>query len=70
MKKLALVSIRFYQNYIAKAVPLGPCRFSPSCSEYTYQAIERYDIIKGSFLGLKRILRCNPLAKSGLDPVK
>jgi len=48
----------------------GSCRFIPSCSEYTYQAVARYGTIKGLFLGFKRILRCNPLFKGGVDPLK
>ena len=70
MKKLALASIKFYQNYISKHFPVTVCRFQPSCSVFTYQAIERYGIIKGSFLGMKRIIRCNPFSKGGYDPVK
>jgi len=46
------------------------CRFEPSCSKYTYQAIEKYGVIKGGFLGAWRIFRCNPFSKGGLDPVK
>ena len=45
------------------------CKFYPTCSEYTKQAIEKYGCLKGSFLGLKRILRCNPFSKGGYDPV-
>ncbi|OGC47729.1 membrane protein insertion efficiency factor YidD [candidate division WWE3 bacterium RIFCSPHIGHO2_01_FULL_35_17] len=49
---------------------LKVCRFQPYCSEYSYQAIEKYGIIKGSFMGIYRILRCNPFSKGGLDPVQ
>ena len=68
MRKAILVLIRFYQKYLS---PLKPptCRFEPTCSTYTYQAVERFGVFKGLLLGLWRILRCNPLSKGGLDPV-
>jgi len=50
--------------------PHGFCRFYPTCSEYGYQAIEKYGIIKGGLLAFGRILRCNPFSKGGHDPVK
>lgn len=50
--------------------PNGWCRFHPTCSEYGYQAIKKYGIIKGGFMALWRIVRCNPWNKGGNDPVK
>lgn len=47
----------------------GTCRFTPTCSQYTYEAVERYGIVKGILLGLKRIAKCHPFNKGGLDPV-
>ena len=78
MKIVFLKIIRVYQTYISpdhskigKALhPYGFCRFHPTCSQYTYQAIEKYGILKGSFMGTKRIFRCNPWNKGGIDPVK
>ncbi len=74
MDKILLKAIRFYQKVNTYFVPSKVfergCRFYPTCSEYTYQAIERYDTIKGLFLGLKRIVRCHPFSKGGNDPVK
>ena len=49
--------------------PNGYCRFTPTCSEYTYQAVERYGIIKGGFMDLWRVLRCNPFNDGGYDPM-
>lgn len=71
MKNLALAAIRLYQKYISgRFIFANVCRYQPTCSHYTYSAIERYGIIKGSFLGLVRILRCTPFSKGGFDPVK
>jgi len=69
MKKILVFLIIKYQRYIS---PLfgKKCRFYPSCSEYTKQAIEKYGTLKGCFIGTKRILRCNPFSKGGYDPLK
>jgi len=68
MKYIGMGMIRVYQMTLAKALPPA-CRFEPSCSHYTYEAIEKYGLIKGSWLGFKRILRCNPFNPGGYDPV-
>ena len=68
MKLIALGLIRFYQRFISPAL-LPSCRFTPSCSHYTYEAIERYGVIRGGWLGLKRISRCHPWNPGGYDPV-
>jgi putative membrane protein insertion efficiency factor len=68
MKRFALVLIRLYQNTISRALPPS-CRFTPSCSHYTYEAIEKYGFARGGWLGVKRIARCHPLNPGGYDPV-
>lgn len=71
MKKLAIIMVKFYQNYISKyLLPGRRCRFYPTCSQYTLEAIEKYGFLKGGFMGFKRILRCNPFNPGGYDPVK
>ncbi len=68
MKSLALWLIRFYRRFISPMFP-SSCRYTPTCSLYTYQAIERYGLIKGGWLGIKRISRCHPWHPGGYDPV-
>ena len=68
MKQLALFLLRVYKRFVSAALPPS-CRFTPSCSEYTYEAIDRYGFIKGAWAGIKRIIRCNPFNPGGYDPV-
>ena len=71
MKKFALMLIRFYQKFLSpENLGIEVCRFEPSCSRYTYQAVQKYGVIKGSLMGFWRILRCKPFNKGGHDPVK
>lgn len=65
---LALGLIRAYQLTLSHLM-FTQCRFTPSCSRYTYEAVERYGALRGSWLGLKRILRCHPFNPGGYDPV-
>jgi len=67
--KLYQKTLSFDHGPLGRVFPFFGCRFHPSCSQYTYQAIEKYGIIKGSWLGLKRIVRCHPRSPGGHDPV-
>ncbi len=64
-----LILIRGYQLTFSKALPPNTCRFYPSCSHYGYQAVYKYGALKGGWLALKRIFRCNPWNPGGIDPV-
>lgn len=72
MKKILIWLIKQYQNHISKWLTSKNinCKFYPTCSEYTKQAIEKYGAGKGTLLGIIRILRCNPFSKGGYDPLK
>lgn len=72
MKKIGILMILFYKKYISPIFHfLGvECKYYPTCSEYTRQAIEKYGFFKGLFLGIIRILKCNPFSKGGYDPLK
>lgn len=67
IKKIILFLIKCYQKISAYTPPR--CRFYPTCSEYTRQAIEKYGIVKGGILSVKRIVKCHPLNEGGYDPV-
>lgn len=69
MKVILLKIIKFYQICISPYKRYCSCRFYPTCSQYTYEAIEKYGIFKGGYLGLRRILKCHPFHKGGYDPV-
>ncbi|MCM8711927.1 membrane protein insertion efficiency factor YidD [Clostridium sp. SYSU_GA19001] len=82
MKKLLILIIKFYRRFLSPlkkafyhilSPELGEnigCRFYPTCSQYAIEAIEKYGVFKGSFMALRRILRCNPFNNGGYDPVK
>lgn len=72
MKKIGIILINFYQKYVSKLFKFNGvnCKYYPTCSEYTKQAIEKYGLVKGCFLGFKRIIKCNPFSKGGYDPLK
>jgi putative membrane protein insertion efficiency factor len=68
MKRPALALIRFYQRRISPGIAPA-CRFQPTCSEYAYDAIDRFGVLRGIPMAAWRILRCNPLNDGGIDPV-
>ncbi|WP_416350317.1 membrane protein insertion efficiency factor YidD [Mammaliicoccus lentus] len=68
MKKLFIKLIRLYQRYISPLTP-PTCRFHPTCSNYAIEAISEYGVLKGTWLAIKRILKCHPFHPGGFDPV-
>ena len=68
MKRIALGLISGYQATISQ-VTAHSCRFVPTCSQYTYEAIEKYGLLRGGWMGAKRLARCHPLNPGGFDPV-
>lgn len=71
MKSLIILLVKIYQTFISLFIGRNKCRFWPTCSNYFIESVEKYGVIKGSYFGLARILRCHPFSKkSGFDPVK
>ena len=68
MKRLLIALVRFYQRAISPHLRPS-CRYSPTCSHYAVEALERFGALKGSWLAIRRILRCNPMGGHGYDPV-
>lgn len=67
-KTIIISTIKIYKIFISPVIP-ACCRYEPSCSAYAIDAFRKYGILKGFFLSLKRILRCNPFSKGGVDPL-
>ena len=68
MKRAMLASLRFYKRRISPLLPPA-CKYTPTCSEYAMQDVERYGAVYGGYLAARRLLRCHPFAKGGYDPV-
>ncbi len=69
LRKTSMGLIELYRRYLSPMLPPS-CRYTPSCSLYTLQAIEKYGALRGGFMGILRVLRCHPFARGGFDPVK
>jgi putative membrane protein insertion efficiency factor len=68
MKQVAAFCLRLYKGVVSPFLPVA-CRYVPTCSEYAAEAVARHGLLRGSALGLWRIMRCNPFARGGYDPV-
>ena len=68
MKTLLILPIRFYQRFISPLLPPA-CRFTPTCSQYAIEAIQKHGALKGLYLAIRRLLRCHPWGGSGYGPV-
>jgi putative membrane protein insertion efficiency factor len=68
MKRLLISVVRFYQKAISPHLPAS-CRYHPTCSQYALTALTRFGALRGSWMAIKRILRCNPFSRGGYDPV-
>ena len=68
MKRILLAMLRFYKRSISPLLP-NACRFTPTCSEYAMEAIQKHGALKGTGLAIWRVLRCNPFCKGGYEPV-
>ncbi len=69
MKILLIAIVKLYKYLISPILP-GSCRFVPSCSEYSIEALKKYGALKGAYLSVRRVARCNPFNPGGFDPVK
>nr|WP_034218625.1 membrane protein insertion efficiency factor YidD [Lachnoclostridium phytofermentans] len=69
MKRILIAIVKLYRKYISPMKRVPTCRFTPTCSEYAMEALQRYGAIKGSYLSVRRILKCHPFHKGGFDPV-
>ncbi|MGN6592869.1 MAG: membrane protein insertion efficiency factor YidD [Terriglobales bacterium] len=67
-RQAACACLRAYQRWLSPLLP-SACRFAPTCSEYTLQAVERFGVVRGAAMGVWRILRCHPFHPGGYDPV-
>ena len=69
VRRLFIGLIEIYRRFLSPMLP-PTCRYEPSCSLYTVQAIEKYGVLKGLFMGILRVLRCHPFARGGFDPLR
>lgn len=69
IKKILILMIRFYQKFLSPLKVRTHCIYTPTCSQYAVEALNKYGVLKGLWLAVKRILRCHPFAEGGYDPV-
>lgn len=69
MKRAVLGALRWYKRSVSPMLPPA-CRYTPTCSEYAVEAVERYGVLKGSVLAARRLLSCHPFSRGGYDPVR
>ena len=69
LRRTSMGVIQLYRRYLSPLLPPS-CRYTPSCSLYTLQAIEKYGALRGLVMGILRVLRCHPFARGGFDPVR
>ncbi len=69
MKKILIFTVKFYQKHFSGLKSAPSCRFIPTCSQYALEALEKYGAVKGTYLALKRVLKCHPFHKGGYDPL-
>jgi uncharacterized protein len=69
MQKVVIATLRLYKLFLSPVLP-SACRFSPTCSEYMMEAVDKYGVVRGVGRGLLRLLRCHPLHAGGFDPVR
>ena len=69
MQRVVILALHGYKRFISPLLP-SACRFYPTCSDYTRQAVETYGVVRGVWMGAKRLLRCHPFHEGGYDPVR
>ncbi len=69
MRELVILSLRFYKRWISPFLP-SACRFHPTCSDYMRLAVEKHGVVRGVWLGLRRLSKCHPFHAGGYDPVR
>ena len=66
---LTLAMLRFYKRFVSPLLPMA-CRFHPTCSAYSYEAVERHGVLKGALMSIRRLSKCHPFHPGGFDPVR
>jgi len=69
MRKVVVATLRFYKRFLSPLLP-SACRYLPTCSEYMIEAVDRYGVRRGVWMGTRRLLRCHPFHEGGFDPVR